>query len=283
MSRRALPVAAALAAGLSGCTFSPGAAFTRVPGGSLDLLWEPGARALSADTFVTAGGLAVTVDRLELGLGALELLELEGADNVTFDPANPPPGYTLCHADHCHRDDGALISYAEIRAELAGGDATFTPLLRFGLDAAADLRAPATVSLGAPAPSADLGMVTITQVALSLGDFVLEGTIAPWSGPGDAPPAGRPDARPLRVALALASALTRDLGLEVGRDSPPVQRVEAVVSVDGTFLDGLGVDDLPESGALALDQVDDPRVLAVRDALLTTPLEAGLAPATGAE
>ena len=274
---------AALGLGLAGCTFSPGAAFTRVPGGSLDLLWEPGARALSADTFVTAGGLAVTVDRLELGLGALELLELEGADNVTFDPASPPPGYTLCHADHCHRDDGALISYAEIRAELAGGDATFTSLLRFGLDAAADLRSPASVPLGAPTPAADLGMVTITQVALSLGDFVLEGTIAPWSGPGDAPPVGRPDARPLRVALALDSALTRDLGLEVGRDSPPVQRVEAVVSVDGTFLDGLVPADLPAAGALTLDAADDPRVVAVRDALLITPLEAGLAPAGGAE
>ena len=22
-----------------------------------------------------------------------------------FDPANPPPGYSLCHQGHCHRDD----------------------------------------------------------------------------------------------------------------------------------------------------------------------------------
>lgn len=44
-----------------------------------------------------------------------------GSGGATFDPANPPPGYSLCHGGHCHRDDGALIPYEEIAAELEGG------------------------------------------------------------------------------------------------------------------------------------------------------------------
>jgi hypothetical protein len=278
--RRAALLAAAVG---GGCTFAPGAAFTRVEGGTLDVVWEPGARAVDGATFLTAGGLAVTVEQLSLDVEALTLLELEGADDVTFDPANPPPGYTFCHADHCHREDGALISYAEIRAELAGGDATFTELLTFGLDATADLRSPTRLALGAPAPGPDLGLVTLTQAALSLGAFSLEGLAAPWAGAGDALPAERPDARPVRVALSLGAPLTRGLGLEVSRTGPAVQRVEAVVTVDATFLDGLSPADLPADGALALTDLADPRAAAVRDAVLLSTLEAGLAPAGGAE
>ncbi|MNS53348.1 hypothetical protein D3C72_861010 [compost metagenome] len=38
----------------------------------------------------------------------------QAAGSATFDPANPPPGYSLCHGGHCHRDDGALVDYADI-------------------------------------------------------------------------------------------------------------------------------------------------------------------------
>ena len=36
----------------------------------------------------------------------------------SFDPANPPEGYTLCHGSHCHTDDGKIVSYEEIEKEL---------------------------------------------------------------------------------------------------------------------------------------------------------------------
>ncbi|NPC86419.1 hypothetical protein HPC49_50565, partial [Pyxidicoccus fallax] len=35
--------------------------------------------------------------------------------------ANPPPRYSNCHSGHCHRDDGALVDYEDIQAELDGG------------------------------------------------------------------------------------------------------------------------------------------------------------------
>jgi hypothetical protein len=52
----------------------------------------------------------------------IQLQDLSGGGRgAAFDPANPPSGYSLCHNEHCHRDDGALVPYAEIAAETAGG------------------------------------------------------------------------------------------------------------------------------------------------------------------
>ena len=36
----------------------------------------------------------------------------------TFDPLNPPPGYSLCHNGHCHYSDGTLVDYEDIQEEL---------------------------------------------------------------------------------------------------------------------------------------------------------------------
>ena len=33
---------------------------------------------------------------------------------VVFDPRNPPAGYTKCHRNHCHREDGGVESYKQV-------------------------------------------------------------------------------------------------------------------------------------------------------------------------
>lgn len=66
-----------------------------------------------------ASDYEVRVDVLALELEALELLDT-GGPAATFDPANPPPGYSGCHGGHCHAEDGSLVDYEEIAAELAG-------------------------------------------------------------------------------------------------------------------------------------------------------------------
>ena len=45
-----------------------------------------------------------------------------------FDPNNPPPGWKLCHRNHCHHEDGRVASYAQVMQEvgatsIAGGQA----------------------------------------------------------------------------------------------------------------------------------------------------------------
>ena len=63
--------------------------------------------------------------RLSAAMFTLRSVELiprrVSAGGGRFDPSNPPPGYSLCHGGHCHRDDGALIPYEQIEAELGGG------------------------------------------------------------------------------------------------------------------------------------------------------------------
>jgi hypothetical protein len=61
----------------------------------------------------------VRLTRASLDVDVLELLDAGDAAIVTFDPASPPPGYSLCHDGHCHRDDGSVVDYAEVEADIA--------------------------------------------------------------------------------------------------------------------------------------------------------------------
>ena len=40
------------------------------------------------------------------------------AAEVVFDPKNPPPGWVLCHRNHCHHQDGRVASYAQVMQEI---------------------------------------------------------------------------------------------------------------------------------------------------------------------
>jgi FKBP-type peptidyl-prolyl cis-trans isomerase len=37
---------------------------------------------------------------------------------VVFDPNNPPPGWVLCHRNHCHHESGRVASYAQVMQEI---------------------------------------------------------------------------------------------------------------------------------------------------------------------
>jgi FKBP-type peptidyl-prolyl cis-trans isomerase len=37
---------------------------------------------------------------------------------VVFNPTNPPPGWKLCHRNHCHHEDGRVASYQQVMAEV---------------------------------------------------------------------------------------------------------------------------------------------------------------------
>lgn len=40
------------------------------------------------------------------------------AGEVVFDPNNPPPGWVMCHRNHCHHQDGRVASYAQVMQEI---------------------------------------------------------------------------------------------------------------------------------------------------------------------
>jgi hypothetical protein len=108
---------------LAGCTFVDGEHFLSLEaraGGR----WVVGAGRDAGDGWQRLNTeLEVVLDELRVDVASLALLDV-GGERLAFDPASPPPGYTLCHGGHCHAVDGSLVSYEEISAMLGGGEAT---------------------------------------------------------------------------------------------------------------------------------------------------------------
>ncbi|HMR10666.1 MAG TPA: hypothetical protein PKA88_33040, partial [Polyangiaceae bacterium] len=87
------------------CTFERGTAYASVESAQLDVRFDPGAaRDLGGNTVLTDLGYAVHVSSFTLDIGDLSLQELKSSGSESqgsFDPANPPPGYSSCHGGHC--------------------------------------------------------------------------------------------------------------------------------------------------------------------------------------
>ena len=148
---------------------------------------------------------------------------------AAFDPAHPPDGYSLCHGGHCHADDGRLVPYDEIEAQLAGsgGGAGAPPLLSLG-GASFNLLAPQAVALDCPA-GCRLGRTRIVRAEAAVGSLHLEGVAR--AGPGAPQPLTE---RPFTVDLPVAgSPLGRLAGpLDVPADNRHPPGVELLVTID---------------------------------------------------
>ncbi|XXF75601.1 hypothetical protein P2318_21380 [Myxococcaceae bacterium GXIMD 01537] len=238
---------------LSGCALDAGEGFA-VLDPSVSAAYTPQGSRDAGDGFQRlSSDYQVRVGAASLHLGNIELLGSSGgAGPTTFDPANPPPGYTLCHGGHCHRDDGALISYEDIEAELGGGPTT-APVATLTVNASMNLLAPETHAVGCE-PDCELPKTTLTRGRWSVTSLALEGTVrdgrqpARFSGerrfslvlsPNGALPALVLDG-PLDVPSDRehAPVVTLDLGLPV----PP--SVFDTVDWGSTTLDSNGVADL---------------------------------------
>lgn len=84
--------------------------------------WQPPEERLTALGHLrTARSYVVQLNKLELTLGRFTAILSDTDAALTFDPGNPPPGYSLCHNGHCHAESGALVDYDVIERELGGG------------------------------------------------------------------------------------------------------------------------------------------------------------------
>lgn len=115
-----------LLAGAAGCTFSEGDPFATLGDATLDArLVEARGRAVGDGWQKLSTDYEVRFDSFALDTSKLALQRTVagsgGGGGGTFDPTNPPPRYSNCHNGHCHRDDGALVDYEDIQAELSGG------------------------------------------------------------------------------------------------------------------------------------------------------------------
>lgn len=234
-----------LALALTGCTFQPGTAFGRLDAFSADLSFEAGAaRDLGDGVVLTDEGYAVALQALAVQVASIELQELQGAGGVTFDPANPPEGYGLCHGGHCHADDGSLVGYDEIIAELSGGSAEYVGIVSATLAQEVDLLAggPGDLGLqGALLPQAELSRFAVVATTLR-GQALVSGD-----------------------ALSAPLALRWELPMEgwststeilLDRDQPEGVSVEAELVLSGTLWDGTDWADLGLEPVLLDDAAD---------------------------
>ncbi|HEY0712676.1 MAG TPA: hypothetical protein VGF45_08385, partial [Polyangia bacterium] len=106
---------AALATTLAGCQLEPGNWFLNLsPRLSAQYLEVP-ERAIEPGWQKLASEYQVRVTTAELHIRKIDLIAAP-ASAAAFDPANPPPGYSLCHNGHCHAADGRLVAYDDIVA-----------------------------------------------------------------------------------------------------------------------------------------------------------------------
>lgn len=240
----------ALVSTLVGCTLEPGGGFARLESAELAVSFELGRARDAQGAMLTDRGYLVDIEELVLGLDVLELVELAGAENATsggFDPGAPPDGYTTCHGGHCHSEDGRLVPYADIEAELAGGAARFVPVARLPIGADTDLRRPSTHALERVEPSRELPECRLAKAVLRGSRLTLRGSVRTL---GD-------DQRvPLEIALDAEPTFTAPLSLTLDRDGPRELRLSARLALDGALLDGIELGELERDGRLELTDPD---------------------------
>ena len=232
------------------CTISPGRGFGELQPVSFSAVLEPGpARDLGGGEILTQQGYAVALDSFTVELGSLELLELQGGTgDASFDPANPPPGYGLCHGGHCHADDGSLVSYADVEAELAGGNASFVPIVLLSPPAEVDLLIGSSTTLiptDPMLPAASLSLLRLNSEGLSLAGRVRREPADDFSSV-------------FQIDLPLTSGFTAGLELELTRGEDPVVELGVHLAPDGTLFDELDFEALSSQGSWTLDNVEGP-------------------------
>ncbi len=166
----------------AGCAFGPGEPFATVAP-RFEARYEiPSDRQLAEEGWAKlASDYQVRLTAFTLEVGEVELRSRSGGSGGggggTFDPANPPPGYSQCHGGHCHRDDGALVSYEDIQAELdGGGAATVRTALALHVDREVELLAGASL-VPECEPDCTLDRTQISSVQAGVEAIRIEGFV----------------------------------------------------------------------------------------------------------
>ncbi len=250
----------ALLALLAGCTFAPGGGWVTLERATLDAALVPGeARDLGEDRVLSDLAWTVQLHSLWLELGEVELQELQGGLGASFDPADPPAGYSLCHGGHCHASDGSLVSYAEIEAELAGGGASWQTVVWLPVERELDLLGGEVLELDV-LPSPELPMADLGRLGVAATRLELEASASVEGS----------DEVQLMVDLPLGGAFSADLDLRVDRDQSPRIQLDLTLEPGGTLFDGLDFANLATDGVLEITSSDDPGAEALTAALLST-------------
>lgn len=199
---------------LAGCAWEPGEGFAVLEPSMIARYAPEGARERGLGYQQLASSYQIQVTAATIQLERIELIARpSGGGTVRFDPANPPPGYTLCHGGHCHREDGALVPYEEIEAELGGGGGAALPVVTLPVGEV-NLLAPGPRELTCE-PACELPRTEVTRARWAVTELRLGGTVRDSLTtprfPGD---------RPFRLELSSAGMASPVAMLEGDLDVP---------------------------------------------------------------
>lgn len=163
--------------GTSGCAFEPGEPYGLVAA-TLDGRYEELGERATPDGFEHLDtDFQVRLTSASLLVAAVELVDAgTSAEAPVFDPANPPPGYSLCHGGHCHADDGSLVEYEVIAAELASASGITARTVLTMTPGAVDLLSRASLTLGCE-PDCAVGEGRLVLARLIASRLVLQGQV----------------------------------------------------------------------------------------------------------
>lgn len=260
------PAAALLLLALAaGCATTPGTGFATVMPGAVAAPYElPASRRDEQGRWKTSNSYRLALDPAGLGLELVEVaLQAPGAAaagggavdpaTINIDPANPPPGYTFCHGQDCHRADGSIATYPEIRAELArggGSGVAAPPKTVTALKAQAALASwawgtGASWTLTGCDPHCFLPQGSLSQAVLRVARLTASGTVVASSG-------GEP--RPFTLDLALgSSAFSAPIQAAVSLKGDPTLTFQGTFKLTDKLFDGLPFERLLAAGAGPLD------------------------------
>lgn len=262
--------------GTTGCTFSDGEPYGLVSAATLDARYE-----LREDRDVGDGDwqklaneMEIRLETARLSVEVVELIDAGGQlEALTFDPANPPAGYSLCHNGHCHSDSGDLVDYEDIQAELDGGGATATTALALsgGTDELLD-----DVPLSLDCGECSLGRGRLSRVRLSASGLSLSGEIRDGlTEPRfDGVRAFEADVSLLATEEGdIAGVLERSVSIPLDDDSASKLTLTLSVTAAASLFDGLDPADVPPDAGVTMSLDDDPTI---RDAFAELELGVGV-------
>jgi hypothetical protein len=230
---------AIVAMSLSGCAFGDGRPWA-VLDPHLDARFAPSSLRIDDDgLFKTADSWLVELDDVSVTFAELSVKQASTAGAaLSFDPADPPEGYTVCHNGHCDAVDGRQVPYAVVEAELQGGGAD-APATVLDLHAALPLTETATsVEVPCDDDVCQLARGPVVAAELVLEEVHLSGTAfdaLPSARVGDA-------GVPFDVHLTDIPALSAALDAEAERFQPLRFRLDASFGLAETLLDPVHFD-----------------------------------------
>ena len=112
-----------------GCALGPGHGWTRARIEST-VTWSAEGRLQTDGLFKTSKNYRLRFEAFELKVQRVEIETVADGIDSDFDPAMPPPGYTLCHNGHCHNDAGELIDYDDILLEMNSATDSIQTMIR---------------------------------------------------------------------------------------------------------------------------------------------------------